>query len=175
MRRRLAVRALLQAEQLPHWIWEPAAGRGAIVHVLRDAGHEVIASDLVDSGFPLDFTGDFLAQTTAPNGRECILTNPPFKIADAFIAHALDLCPRVIVLARLARCWNSTRRTETLERRGLARIHVFRERLPMMHRDGWDGPRASSSMPFAWFVWERFSAGPIIVDRISTQPNQKME
>jgi hypothetical protein len=35
-----------------------------------------------------------------------------------------------------------------------ARVHVFARRLPMMHRDGWDGEKASSRMNTAWFVWE---------------------
>jgi hypothetical protein len=43
-----AVQALLQAEAIPQHIWEPAAGRGAIVRELRTAGHTVIASDLHD-------------------------------------------------------------------------------------------------------------------------------
>jgi hypothetical protein len=162
-----AVRALLQAEQLPPRIWEPAAGRGAIVQVLRDHGHAVIASDMVDYGFPLHFVGDLLAQTTAPIGTAAIVTNPPFKIVDRFIAHALDLCPRVIVLARLA-LLESVRRTEILERRGLARLHVFRDRLPMMHRDGWTGPKARSATAYAWFCWDRSHTGPIVVDRISS-------
>ena len=55
-----ATEALLRVEQLPHWIWEPAAGRGAIVNVLRDHGHAAIASDIIDYGFPLHFVGDFL-------------------------------------------------------------------------------------------------------------------
>jgi hypothetical protein len=161
-----AVRALLEVEQLPACVWEPAAGRGAIVNVLREIGHTVIASDLVDHGFPLEFVGDFLAQKNAPIGCSCILTNPPFQIIDRFIAHALDLVPTMIVLARLAML-ESRRRTEIIEHRGLARVHVFRERLPMMHRDGWVGPKASSAVPFAWFVWERGHTGPITVDRIS--------
>lgn len=160
-----ATKALLHAEKLPHHIWEPAAGRGAIVTVLRDAGPDVIASDLVDYGFPLHFVGDFLSQTKVPAGVECILTNPPFKIIGEFIAHALDLCPRVIMLARLA-LLESTRRTEILERRGLARVHIFRARLPMMHRDGWTGRKASSAIPYAWFCWEHGHTGPIIIDRI---------
>ena len=47
-----AVHALLRAEKLPHCLWEPACGRGAIAHVLRDAGHRVIATDLVDYHSP---------------------------------------------------------------------------------------------------------------------------
>jgi hypothetical protein len=36
----------------------------------------------------------------------------------------------------------------------------------MMHRDGWNGPRASSAIPFAWFCWNREYGGAAIVDRI---------
>jgi hypothetical protein len=166
----VATEALMQAENLPHRIWEPAAGRGAIVKVLRDRGHAVTTSDLIQRDFPLHFIGDFLAQTKAPAGVECILTNFPFAIIDKCIAHALDLCPCVIVLARLA-LLESTRRTEILEHRGLARVHVFRNRL-MLHRDGWTGPRASSAMPFAWFAWKREHTGPATINRISAEREQ---
>jgi hypothetical protein len=74
-----AVEALLRVEQLLREIWEPAAGRGAIVDVLRDHDHEVIASDIVDYEFPLHFVRDFLAVTKAPAGVELILTNPPSR------------------------------------------------------------------------------------------------
>ena len=161
-----AVEALLRVERLPHWVWEPAAGRGAIVSVLRDRGHAVIASDICDYGFALHFRADFLTTAKVPVDVKCIVTNPPFQIITEFVAHALDLCPRVITLARLA-FLESERRTAILEKRGLARAHVFRKRLPMMHRSGWNGPRASSAIPFAWFVWDRGHRGPTIVDRIS--------
>jgi hypothetical protein len=49
----------------------------------------------------------------------------------------------------------------------LAAVHVFKNRLPMMHRDGWAGPRASSAIPLAWFVWNRNHRGPAAIDRIS--------
>jgi hypothetical protein len=162
-----AVEALLRVERLPHWVWEPAAGRGAIARVLRDRGHAVIASDISDYGFPLHFRADFLSATKVPAGVECVLTNPPFQVITEFVAHPLDLCPRkVIVLARLA-FLESERRTAILERRGLARVHVFRNRLPMMHRDSWTGPRASSAIAFAWFVFDRDHCGPTTLGRIS--------
>jgi hypothetical protein len=83
-----ATLALLQVECLPRRIWEPAAGRGAIVHVLR-AQHEVVASDLIDYGEPTHFSRrDFLLEHKAPQDCECILTNPPFKLAEQFVAHA---------------------------------------------------------------------------------------
>ena len=163
----VATEALLRVEPtLPHRIWEPAAGRGAIVDVLRAAGHEVLASDLVEYGEPTHLAGrDFLMERALPKGCEMILTNPPFKIADQFVAHALDLCPRVIMLLRLA-FYESVRRTHILENRGLARVHVFRKRLPMMHRDGWEGRKANSGMAFGWFVWDRAHIGPPLLNRI---------
>jgi len=48
----VAVKALLRVEHLPHRLWGPACGRGVIVRPLRAAGHEVLASDLVDYGNP---------------------------------------------------------------------------------------------------------------------------
>jgi hypothetical protein len=165
---RCAVEALLRAERLPHRIWEPAAGRGAIVRILRGAGRTVIASDTVIYGFPLHFVRDFLTTVTMPAGCEAIMTNPPFQIINEFAAHALDLAPRVYLLARLA-FLESTKRTEILEHRGLARVHVFRNRLSMMHRDKWSDPTASSAVAFAWFAFDRSHRGPTTLDRISRE------
>jgi hypothetical protein len=161
----VAVEALLRVEQIPHTIWEPAAGRGAIVRVLRDRGHAVIASDIYDYG-GLHFVRDFLGESKVPTGCFCIVTNPPFQIAERFVAHALGLSPLVIMLLRLA-FMESERRCNILEGRGLARVHVFRKRLPMMHRDGWEGRKANSGMAFCWMAWERGYVGPTIIDRIS--------
>jgi hypothetical protein len=149
----------------PYSIWEPAAGRGAIVRVLRDAGHKVIASDIISRDFALDFEGDFLKQGHAPGDIELILTNPPYQYAEGFVAHALMLCPRVIMLCRLA-FLESERRSHILDGGTLDGVHVFKKRLPMLHRDGWTGPRASSAIPFAWFCWSRDHVGPATIDRI---------
>src|SRR5262245_18732103 len=101
-----AVRALLRVEKIPHRVWEPACGPGAIVRVLRAHGHEVVATDLVNYGLPITPPGywgvDFLMESKLPAGCECIVTNPPFKLAEQFVAHALELCPRVVMLLRLA-------------------------------------------------------------------------
>jgi hypothetical protein len=161
----VAIEALLKVESLPHYIWEPAAGRGNIVVALRDADYSVIASDIWHYDFPLDFEADFLDQVRAPADTELILTNPPYRFATEFVDHALTLCPRVIMLCRLA-FLESEVRTRILDAGTLTAVHVFKKRLPMMHREGWAGKRASSAMPFAWFVWDRNHCGPATVDRI---------
>jgi hypothetical protein len=164
----VAVQALLRHERLPRVIWEPACGPGAIVKVLRAAGHQVVASDLVDYGTDLQDHArrDFLFERRAPDGVQAIVTNPPFKLASEFVAHALDLCPRVVMLLRLSFI-ESVSRTAILDGGHLARIHVFKNRLPMMHRAGWTGPKVSNPTAFAWFVWNRDHRGPATLNRIS--------
>ena len=155
----VAVDALLRTVNLPFDIWEPAAGRGAIVNALRDRGYRIVASDIHDYGFPLDFRRDFLTVTKAPDNVEAITTNPPFRWATQFVAHALQLVPTVGMLARLA-FLESERRAPVLDSGQLVRVLVFKERLAMMHRDGWTGRRASSAIAFAWFIFDRIHVGP---------------
>jgi hypothetical protein len=168
-----AVRALLRSnEPLPEVIWEPAAGRGAISRVLRAAGHRVITTDLVayegaDPG--IEPRIDFLMEREAPKGCNCILTNPPFKNADAFIRHGLTLVDKVVVLLRLM-ALEGANRTDLIDRH-LVRVYAGVERLPTLHREGWAGPKiATSSVPYAWFVFSataRLPGMPIELTRIS--------
>jgi len=163
-----AVSALLRCEKLPRgWvIWEPACGKGNIVLPLRAAGHQVIATDLNDRGCPDSSAGnDFLMFWPPFRGVNAIVTNPPFSLAEEFVEVALERAPVVIMLLRLA-FYESERRSRILEDCGLARIHAFAKRLPMMHRANYTGPKANSGMAFAWFVWEQGHTGPTTIDRI---------
>ena len=146
-------------------IWEPAAGNGGVAIPLRERGFAVICSDIVERDFPLHFIGDFFALTRAPAGTTTIITNPAYRQAQQFAEHAINLVPDVFLLLRLA-FYESVRRTDLLEHRGLRALHVFRRRLPRMHRDDWNGPRASSSICFAWFHWQRGYRGRPFLNRI---------
>src|SRR4051812_19218066 len=167
-----AVRTLLRCERLPSLIWEPSAGRGAMVRELTAAGRRVIASDLVaypgsDPG--IETPVDFLRVERAPSRCRCIVTNPPFQIANDFIRHGLTLVPRVIVLLRLMAIEGASR--SDLIDSHLRRVWAGIERLPFMHREGWSGPRQSNSgAPFAWFIFEqppRHRSEPIALRRVS--------
>src|SRR6516162_6329790 len=119
---RPVVEALLQIEKIPHVIWEPACGPGAIVKCLRDHGREVIASDLVDYQCPNSQSRiDFLMERRAPENCTCVLTNPPFKLARQFAEHATDLCPLVYMFLRFA-FYESVGRGDLLENRGLSNV-----------------------------------------------------
>jgi hypothetical protein len=107
-----------------------------------------------------------LEGTSAPHA---IVTNPPYALAERFIVKSLDVVPLVAMLLRLA-FLESERRAPLLDTGLLARVHVFANRLPMMHRDGWNGRRASSAIAFAWFVFDRKHRGKATIDRIRWVP-----
>jgi len=163
-----AVEALLRVEKLPRFIWEPACGPGAIVKVLRDHGHTVFASDLLDYGWEHAIE-DFLSVQVPISKINSVglVTNPPYMLAEEFVRKALYFCPKVYMLLRLA-FLESARRADILDRgSGLARVHVFANRLPMIHRRNWAGPKASSAIAFGWFCWQRGYGGLATVDRIT--------
>ena len=169
-----AVHGLLAHESLPGHIWEPACGPGAIVRVLRAAGHRVTATDLVDyrSDDQDAARRDFLLEREAPEGVGAIVTNPPFKLAAPFVRRGLALVPKVVLLLRLAFLESESRRDIVDEGR-LACVLLFDKRLPMMHRAGWEGRKANSAMAFAWFVWDRDYKGAIVLKRISWEAATK--
>src|SRR5262249_55539049 len=79
--------------------------------------------------------------------------------------------PNVIMLARLA-LLESERRSSVLEGRGLRRVLIFRKRLPMMHRDGWQGKRGNNGMAFCWVQWRRGYRGEPVLRRISWEDDR---
>jgi hypothetical protein len=167
----VALHALMGREELPDVIWEPACGPGAIVRLLRASGRMVYATDLVDyESVDQDQAGwDFLMETQLPLGTKMILSNPPFKNSSEFVEKALDLCPRVVMLLRLA-FLESQKRCLILDSGWLAKVYVFRNRLPQMHRRGWTGKHSNSGMAFAWFVWDKNWNGTTEIHRISWEP-----
>ena len=168
-----ATLALLRTERLPKVIWEPNAGRGAIVRVLRNCGHTVLSTDLVNYDSPnVDYTGvDFLRPLTNLPEVDAIVMNPPFRFAKECVDRAVSYAPQVYVLLRLA-FLESEGRHRWFKEKGLCRIHLFSNRLPMMHRDGWDGPKSTSTTPFAWYYFERGFTGNPQLNWIMWQPQK---
>lgn len=156
--------ALLDVEDVPDMIWEPACGRGAISSILLMRGKRVFSTDLVNYGYGIAGV-DFLMEHK-PQNVGAIITNPPFKLADQFVRHALVLCPKVIMLLRLA-FLEGSRRTDILDDGRLARVYVFKNRLPMMHRDGWEGKTSTSTTAYAWYCWDRSFCGSPTIHRIT--------
>ncbi|PST62633.1 SAM-dependent methyltransferase [Rhizobium sp. SEMIA4064] len=159
-----AMFTLLALETFSAMLLEPACGRGAISHVLELAGYGVVLADLIDYGTAdqhgeLQSVQDFLTSQPAECGSYDIVTNPPYgDVLNAFVAHALRVFrPRKMALLlnlNFLCGFADDDRNFVMDDCPPARAYVFKRRLPMMHRDGWEGNKASSRMNTAWFVWE---------------------
>ncbi|HSV00841.1 MAG TPA: class I SAM-dependent methyltransferase [Roseiarcus sp.] len=169
-----ATLALMRVEPLPHRIWEPAAGRGAISRELEAAGRHVMKSDLVahsgaDEGIvtPVDFLLELRSSLLAD--AEAIVTKSPYKNADEFIRRGLfHFRLPVVVLLRLM-AMEGANRSDLVDRH-LVRVWAGIERLQKFQREGWKGPKQTSeTSPFAWFVFspEDRGANPIALRRMS--------
>jgi hypothetical protein len=154
-----ATEALLDSLVLPRILWDPCAGEGYIAQVLSQRGHHVYANDLATDGV------DFLQRVQAPHGVGAIVTNPPFSLAADFVRQGLTLVQLVIILERI-QFLESDERTDILEGGKLARVLVFSNRVPRMHRADWTGKRASPAMCLAWFVFDRGHRGPTTIERV---------
>lgn len=170
---REAILTLLRHEKaLGGRLWEFAAGRGAISRELRAAGFDVYTTDLVahDGADPGIISGvDFLMERQVPERVRWGVSNPPYKLADEFIRHGVHtLGLHMAVLLRLM-ALEGAGRSDLIDKH-LVRVWAGIERLPMMHREGWEGPKlGNSGAPFAWFIfapWDRGGA-PIELRRIS--------
>ncbi|HKU53077.1 MAG TPA: hypothetical protein VJQ25_11450 [Nitrospira sp.] len=150
-----ATESLLAIEDLPHSIWEPAAGDGAIVKVLRHAGFDVFASDIVKYGnFECNAIMDYFEFVfTRSHDNVGIITNPPFLRAVEFAEKALSEVNYVALLLR-TNFLESTSRLPFFRSNPPSTVWISSRRLPMMHRFGWTGPQAPSNTCHAWFIWD---------------------
>ena len=162
-----AMRTLLALESFSLNVLEPSVGRGAILRPLEDAGYQVTISDLVDRGITTrdgecQGVGDFLLSCAEGGGWD-LLTNPPYNVANAYATHALrEHKPRKMALLlnlNFLCGFEDPDRCYVMDECPPSRVYVFTRRLPMMHRDGWEGNKASSQMNTAWFVWEQNEDG----------------
>ena len=160
-----AVASLLHIEKsyLPSFLWEPAAGDGAIVRPLQEAGYLVVASDIANYGLKGCRTGVDYLNAKLPAGVEGVVTNPPYKLAVRFAHKAMREVPYLALLLR-TNFLESTNRLPFFRQHEPARIWISARRLPMMHRHGWTGPRAPSNTCFAWFIWDNKASQKRIVD-----------
>ena len=145
-----ATHALIDNERFEGEIWECACGDGSMARVLEAAGHNVHATDLYSRGY--GETGvDFLA---ARRPADNIVTNPPYNVAEAFVAHGLKLArKKFALLLRLAFLEGANRAETIFLKHPPARVWVFSERITFYMKDA--ERSGSGTTAYAWFVWDK--------------------
>jgi hypothetical protein len=150
-------------------IWEPAAGDGAIVKVLKRS-HAVIASDIADRGCPYARVQSFFDYETAP--AWAIVTNPPFSEVNwrdgkgAWITYALDTLEIEYMALLLPWTWPAAAGLgEIWERYPPAIVYLLTWKIDFT---GQGAPPQNN----AWFVWDRGHRGETILRRLDREAKQ---
>ena len=147
-------------------ILEPCVGQGHLAKVLKTHDNYVEGCDIVDRGYPNTIVDDFITHKFRAR-YNWVVTNPPFKIAKDFIDKALSITDVGVAMFLKIQFLESVSRKEWFQQTPLKFVYVFSKRQQPM-KDGCEvNPRTnkpwSSTMCFAWFVWEHgYTGEPII-------------
>lgn len=155
-----ATEYLLQLESLDKDIWECACGGGHMSSVLKERGHNVRCTDLVDYGH--GEVVDFLTSHEKWYGD--IVTNPPYKNALQFVQHALDSVEvghKVCMFLKVTFLEGKARR-DFFRDNPPCRIWVSSSRLKCAINGDFEN-LGSSATAYAWFVWIKGYKGETIV------------
>jgi len=151
--------------------YEPACGEGHISQVLErwfnpiTCNVKIYSSDLIDRGYG-DTGLDFLKSSNAHNKVDCIITNPPFKLAQQFIEKSLEESNKYVIMFAKIQLLEGIGRKKLFDKHPPKYIYVFTNRInPLRNGNPLDekGKPWCSTMCFAWFVWEiGFQGEPMI-------------
>lgn len=151
---------LLRIEDLNKRIWEPACGAGHLSKVFLRHGHYVLSTDLVDRGFGQGGI-DFLKVNDPYNGD--IITNPPYKQAEEFVEHGLDLLQEgnKLCLFLKLQFLEGQKRKILFEKHPPKTVWVSSSRI-RCYTNG-EFKETSSMLAQAWYVWEKGYKGNTIL------------
>jgi hypothetical protein len=170
-----AIDLLASKFDIPHRVWECACGGGSLSQRLKERGHEVISTDIIDRGYE-GFNGecDFLSRLFHPTieGDYAIVTNPPYKFVTEFVLTALDVLPDGCYLCLFLK-------TTALESRGrwekiykaTPPRYVFQciDRILCAKNAEFEDARknlGAGAQAYAWFVWQKGYKGHTTLDWI---------
>lgn len=147
-----STKALLAVEEIIYPAWEPACGEGHISKLLHEY---VYSTDLIDRGYGtpgINFLG------TNGYSFPTIITNPPFNLFQEFVEKALEQATKKVIMFGKLQALEGQKRATFLQSTPLKTVYVFKKRQQPMRNgrsnDEITGKKMSSTMAFAWFVWE---------------------
>lgn len=155
--------ALLEVEEIIYPALEPACGEG---HISKLLSGEVDSYDLIDRGYGISGV-DFLDPIYFEKTYETVITNPPFNLFQEFVEKALNVATKKVIMFGKLQALEGQKRATFLEKTPLKYVYVFKKRQQPL-RDGKEtdqitGKKMSSTMAFAWYVWEiGYKGEPII-------------
>lgn len=164
----VAMELLLENESFSDTVWECACGAGHLSQILEKHGYHVISTDLFDRGYGTPGV-NFLESVEPFQGD--IVTNPPYKYAQEFVEHALDLIQpghKVAMLLRLQFLEGISRR-KLFDKYPPRTVYIPSKRITCYKNIGLNEelPSGGGAQAYAWYVWEKPYVGPPVIKWIN--------
>lgn len=145
-------------------LWECACGEGHLSKPLIELGYDVLSTDLINRGY--GETENFLTSNRKWNGD--IITNPPFKDAEAFVKKSMELLQngkKAIFLLKI-QFLETEPRAKLFKQCGLKKVIVNSSRICCAMNGNFelyfkkkDDRYIGGTQCFAWFVFEKGYTG----------------
>jgi len=162
----IAAKLLLEVEKFNGVIWECACGEGHLAKVFKEDGYEVYPSDLIDRGYGVQ--EDFFKKTMWCGN---IITNPPYKFAQKFIEHGLEIIPdgyKACMFLKIQFLEGKARK-KLFKKYPPKVIYVSSSRIMCAKNAQFETmvKGGGSAVAYAWYVWEKGYNGDTIVKWIN--------
>ena len=147
---------------------EPCVGGGHIAEVIKQYYNtEIFGSDLINRGYPNTLVADFLTYDF-DRKFDNIITNPPYSLAQEFLEKGMEVVNNngKIAMFLKVQFLEGAKRREMFKSYPPKYIYVFTKRQnPWRNGSQVDekGKPWSSTMCFAWFIWEKGSKSEPII------------
>ncbi len=152
--------------ELHNDIWECACGMGHLSEVLKKRDYCVFSSDIVNREYKEMMAKDFLQTTTTyPTGVEMdILTNPPYKYAQEFVEHALDIQADgyYTIMFLKIQFLEGQARKKLFEKYPPKYVYVNSARQLCAMNGEFDKYKATA-ICYCWFIWQKGFKGESVI------------
>ena len=167
--------ALLSVEEILYPALEPACGEG---HISKLLNGEVTNTDLVQRGYA-DYVVDFLNNDFSDGQFRTVITNPPFNLFTEFVEEALRVSSSKVIMFGKLQALEGNKRATYLQITPLKYVYVFKSRQQPLRNGSDIDPQtnkkwASSTMAFAWFVWEKGYKGSPQIKWLDTTRKEQL-